>query len=209
MTEANKHPQVEFHFDFGSPNAYLAHRVIPDVEQRTGVKFAYIPVLIGGVFKATNNVSPMVALKGVLNKSEYQQLETRRFLARHGITDFRMNPHFPINTLQLMRGAIVAQQLGIGPAYIDAVFHAIWVDEKNMGDTEIVAEVLGNTSIPAEDILKGSADPDVKQRLISNTEASVRRGNFGSPTFFVGDEMYFGKDRLGDVEDEIRKQLAF
>ena len=209
MTEANNYPQVEFHFDFGSPNAYLAHRVIPDVEQRTGVKFAYIPVLIGGVFKATNNVSPMVALKGVLNKSEYQQLETRRLLARHGITDFRMNPHFPINTLQLMRGAIVAQQLGIGPAYIDAVFHAIWVDEKNMGDTEIVAEVLGNTSIPAEDILKGSADPDVKQRLISNTEASVRRGNFGSPTFFVGDEMYFGKDRLGDVEDEIRKQLAF
>ena len=110
-------PRVEFHFDFGSPNAYLSHRVIPAIEARTGVRFQYVPVLLGGVFKATGNVSPAVSLQGIKNKPAYAGLEIKRFLARHGIDDYRSNPHFPVNTLTLMRGAIVAQREGFYEKY--------------------------------------------------------------------------------------------
>ena len=199
--------QVEFHFDFGSPNAYLSHRVIPKIEQRTGTAFRYVPVLLGGVFKATNNVSPMVALEGIKNKSEYAQLETQRFLRKHGINNYRRNPFFPINTLQLMRGAVAAEQLGCSDAYIDAVYHAIWVDGLDMGNPDVVAESLQDTSIPIEQIQEACNDPGIKQQLISNTQDSVARGNFGSPTFFVGEEMFFGKDKLDDVEEEINRLI--
>ena len=117
--------RVEFHFDFGSPNAYLAHLVLPDLMRRTGVPIVYVPVLLGGVFKATGNVSPAVSLEGIKNKPEYQQIETRRFLRRHGITTYRRNPHFPVNTLQIMRGAIVAQREGIFERYVDEVYRHI------------------------------------------------------------------------------------
>jgi len=206
----NKDPsrlQVEFHFDFGSPNAYLSHRVIPKIEQRTGAAFRYVPVLLGGVFKATNNVSPMVALEGIKNKSEYAQLETQRFLKKHCITNYRRNPFFPINTLQLMRGAVAAEQLGCADAYIDAVYHAIWVDGLDMGNSDVVVESLQGTSIPIDKIQEACSDPDIKQQLISNTQDSVARGNFGSPTFFVGEEMFFGKDKLDDVEEEINRLI--
>jgi len=213
MSKEPSEIQVEFHFDFGSPNAYLSHRVIPEIEQRTGVKFRYIPVLIGGVFKATNNVSPMVALEGIKNKAEYQQLETERFLRKHNISDYRRNPYFPINTLQLMRGAIAAERLGFAADYIDAVFRAMWVDGLNMGQPEVVAEALGaleakkGAPFSIQAVFETSAEPEIKQQLITNTENSVSRGNFGSPTFFVDKEMFFGKDKLPDVEDEIRRQL--
>lgn len=200
--------QVEFHFDFGSPNAYLSHRVIPEIEKRTGARFHYVPVLIGGVFKATNNVSPMTALKGIRNKAEYQQLETERFLRKHNIHNYRRNPFFPVNTLQLMRGAIVAERLHVASDYIDAVFHAMWVDGLDMGQNETVVEALKDEPYSIKAITEASSDPEVKQQLITNTEDSVTRGNFGSPTFFVGNEMFFGKDKLTDVEDEIRRQLA-
>ena len=199
--------QVEFHFDFGSPNAYLSHRVIPAIEQRTGVKFRYVPVLIGGVFKATNNVSPMVSLEGIKNKGEYQQLETERFLRKHDIKDYRRNPFFPINTLQLMRGAIVAEKLGVAADYIDDVFKAMWTDGLDMGQTEVVIAALKDRPFSIDAILEQCSDPDIKQQLINNTQESVERGNFGSPTFFVGEEMFFGKDKLLDVEDEIKQHL--
>ena len=199
-------PRVEFHFDFGSPNAYLSHRVIPAIEGRTGVRFEYVPVLLGGVFKATGNVSPAVSLQGIKNKPEYQALEMRRFFARHGIDDFRPNPHFPVNTLQVMRGAIAAQRLGCFARYVDEVYRHMWSEPKKMDDADVIRAAFEESGLPADDLSAGMQDPEVKQELIANTEASVARGVFGSPSFFVGDELYFGKDTLGDVEREIVEQ---
>ena len=197
---------VEFHFDFGSPNAYLSHAVIPAIEARTGVAFRYVPVLLGGVFKATNNVSPMVSLQGVKNKPEYQRLETARFVRQHGIRDFRANPHFPVNTLQIMRGAVFAEREGLLAAYVDAVYRHMWAEPKKMDDPEVILAALAASDLPAERIMAGTQAPDVKSALIANTESSVRRGVFGSPSFFVGDELFFGKDKLRDVEEEIERQ---
>jgi 2-hydroxychromene-2-carboxylate isomerase len=194
---------VEFHFDFGSPNAYLAHLVIPAIERRTGVPFAYVPVLLGGVFKATGNVSPAVSLRGIKNKPEYEALETRRFVAKHGISRFVHNPHFPVNTLQIMRGAVAAQRLGCFARYVDEVYRHMWAEPRKMDEPEVIRAALLASGLPAGDLLARSADPDVKQELIASTERSVARGTFGSPTFFVGDEIFFGKDRLRDVEEQI------
>jgi 2-hydroxychromene-2-carboxylate isomerase len=199
-------PKVEFHFDFGSPNAYLAHRVIPGIESRTGVSFTYVPVLLGGVFKATGNVSPAVSLQGIVNKGAYQGLETRRFLAQHGITDYRSNPYFPVNTLQIMRGAVVAQREGCFERYVDKVYRHMWSEPVKMDDPDVIRAALEESGLDAKLILEGIQDPEVKQQLIANTEDSVARGVFGSPSFFVGTELYFGKDRLREVEEEIGRQ---
>lgn len=195
--------KVEFHFDFGSPNAYLAHRVIPSIESRTAVKFEYKPVLIGGVFKATNNVSPMVSLQGIKNKPEYNAIETARYLVKHKIENYKSNPFFPINTLQIMRGAIYAQQAGFGVEYIAAAFRAMWEDQVNMAEADEIIRILTAADLPAAEILNAVSDPQIKQKLIDNTNESVTRGAFGSPTFFVGDEIYFGKDKLVEVEEAI------
>lgn len=200
--------QVEFHFDFGSPNSYFSHRVIPAITQRTGVSFTYVPILLGGVFKATNNRSPMEAFGDIRNKPEYNALETRRFIARHGIDNFVMNPHFPVNTLYIMRGAVYAIQAGFGDRYINAVMAAMWEQGLNMADAEVIAKALSDAELPAEEIIAATADPTIKQTLIDNTSASVERGNFGSPTFFVGEEMFFGKDKLRDVEEFILESAS-
>ena len=197
---------VELHFDFGSPNAYYSHKVISGIEKRTGVEFNTIPVLIGGVFKATNNKSPMEALAGIKNKSEYQALETERFIQKHGISDFKFNPHFPVNTLTIMRGALYALKHGFGAEYIDRIYSCMWEQGLDMADPEVIHQALADAGLPADEIIAGSADPQIKQQLIDNTSASVERGNFGSPTFFVGNEMFFGKDKLKDVEEEIIAQ---
>lgn len=199
---------VEFHFDFGSPNAYLAHCVLPSIEQRTGVKIDYVPVLLGGVFKATNNVSPMVATQGVKNKGEYMMLEMRRFIAKHGIQGFTFNPYFPVNTLTVMRGAIAAKRLGCSQRYIDEVYRNMWVEPKKMDDLPVIEATLTSSGLPAAKILELSQDASVKQELVANTERSVALGTFGSPSFYVGSELFFGKDRLRDVEDEILVQQA-
>jgi 2-hydroxychromene-2-carboxylate isomerase len=196
-------PSVEFHFDFGSPNAYLSHIVIPAIEQRTGARFEYVPVLLGGVFKLTGNQSPGVSLRGIRNKPEYQQLETRRFIARHGIARFRPNPHFPVNTLLIMRGAVAAASDGVFRPYVDAVFAAMWEGGLKLDDADVAAAALDAAGLPGTRLLARAADPEVKARLVANTEQSVARGTFGSPTFFVGEEMFFGKDRLREVEEEI------
>jgi len=194
--------QVEFHFDFGSPNAYLAHKLIPGIEQRTGAAFVYVPVLLGGVFKLTHNVAPLVQFKDVKNKLEYQRLEMRRFIDKHGLTQFQWNPHFPVNTVQIMRGAIVAQRSALMP-YVDAVFHHMWEAPKKMDDPAVIRAALEESGLDAERILAGIQDPDVKDVLLKNTEGSVARGTFGAPTFYVGDEIYFGKDRLRDLEEVV------
>ena len=201
-------PSLEFHFDFGSPNAYLSHLVLPAIEERTGVAFRYVPVLLGGVFKATGNVSPAVALQGIKNKGEYEGLETRRFLARHGITTFASNPHFPVNTLQIMRGALAAKRRGCFERYVDEVYRHMWAEPKKMDDPEVIRAALAESGLPADELIAGMQDPEVKAELIANTEDAVARGVFGSPSFFVGTELYFGKDRLRDVEEEIEAQKA-
>ena len=201
-------PDVMFYLDFGSPNAFLSHRVIPAIEARTGATFTYVPILLGGLFKLTGNQPPMVALAGIKNKPEYERLEMQRFIARHGITDFRMNPHFPINTLQLMRGAIAAQQLGILPAYVDRVLDDMWTRGLDMGQPEVVARSLGEAGLPVEQLFALAQTPEVKQRLLDNTQAAFEKGAFGSPSFLVGDALYFGKDRLRDVEEAITASRA-
>jgi 2-hydroxychromene-2-carboxylate isomerase len=201
-------PQVDFLFDFGSPNAYLAHRVIPTVEARTGVRFTYVPALLGGIFKATGNRSPMEAFGGIKNKLAYEGLETKRFVSRHGLTRYRQNPHFPVNTLTMMRGAFAAQDLGFYEPYVEACFAAMWEDGKKMDDPAVIAETLGAAGLPGQRLLELTQDQSVKDRLMASTTAAVERGVFGSPTFFVGDEMFFGKDRLRDVEEEITRQAA-
>lgn len=194
---------VEFHFDFGSPNAYLSHLVIPEIEKRTGVKFEYVPVLLGGVFKLTNNRSPAESLKGIKNKPEYERLETNRFLRRHNITRFKSNPFFPVNTLVLMRGAIAARSLDIFERYVDEMYRHMWAEPKKMDDPSVMRAAFEESGIDGERILELVQTPEVKDRLLENTRRSVERGTFGSPTFFVGDEIFFGKDRLRDVEEMI------
>ena len=196
-------PSIEFHFDFGSPNAYLSHVVIPAIEQRTGARFQYVPVLLGGVFKLTNNQSPRESLRGIRNKPEYQLLETERFIIRHGIDDFRANPHFPVNTLLIMRGAIAADLEGVFKPYVDAVFRAMWEEERKMDEAEVARAVLDAAGLDGARLLARTREQDVKDRLIAYTQRSVARGTFGSPTFFVGEEIFFGKDKLREVEEEI------
>lgn len=200
--------QVEFHFDFGSPNAYLAHKLILGIEQRSGAAFVYVPVLLGGVFKLTNNQAPLVQFKDVKNKLEYQRLEMRRFIEKHGLTQFQWNPHFPVNTVQIMRGAIVAQLDGNLMPYVDAVFHHMWEAPKKMDDAGVIRAALEESGLDAARILARIQDQDVKDALLKNTEASVARGTFGAPTFFIGEEMYFGKDRLRDLEEAIARSAA-
>ena len=197
----------EFDFDFGSPNAYLAHLVIPGIEKRTGVAFRYVPVLLGGVFKATGNVSPAISLRGIKNKPEYEALELRRFIARHGIERFARNPHFPVNTLQIMRGAVAARHLGCFPRYVDEVYRHMWAEPKKMDEPEVIRAALVESGLPADELVARAADPDVKQELLANTERAVARGVFGSPSFFVGDALFFGKDRLREVEEEIEARM--
>lgn len=198
--------KVQFLFDFGSPNAYLAARLIPDIERRTGTTFDYVPVLLGGIYKLTGNSSPADYLRGVRNKGEYMALETERFIRRHGITTYKRNPFFPVNTLQLMRGAVATQADGVFRPYVDAVFHHMWEEPKKMDDPEVMRAALASSGIDAERVIARSRDADVKKRLLALTQDAVDRGVFGSPTFFVNGEMFFGKDQLRDVEEDILAQ---
>jgi 2-hydroxychromene-2-carboxylate isomerase len=201
-------PKVEFLFDFGSPNAYLSHLVIPQIEQRVGVGFEYVPVLLGGIFKLTNNRSPAESNAGIRNKPEYQQLETERFVRRHGITRYKFNPFFPVNTLAIMRGALAARNLGVFERYVDEVYRHMWADPRKMDDPAVLRAALVESGLPAERLFELAQAPEVKQALTANTQRAVERGAFGSPTFFVDGEIYFGKDRLRDVEEAIVARAA-
>jgi 2-hydroxychromene-2-carboxylate isomerase len=199
--------KVEFHFDFGSPNAYLAELVLPEIERRTGVKFDYVPVLLGGLYKATGNMSPFDSLRGIKNKPEYNALETLRFLRRHNITKFKANPFFPVNTLALMRGAVAAQLEGMFEPYFRAAYHHMWVEPKKMDDPAVFREAFMSSGIQIERLIARAQQDDVKKKLVENTNDAVARGSFGSPTFFVGKEIFFGKDSLRNIEEEIVTQL--
>ena len=195
--------RVQFLFDFGSPNAYLCHRVIPAVEARTGAVFEYVPILLGGLFKLANNRPPGEAFAGIPHKQAYDRLEITRFVARHGLSKYRFNPHFPVNTLLIMRGAIVAGDEGVLDDYVDTVNRAMWEEGVKMDDPEVAATFLTANGFDGPALLARTQEPEIKARLVANTEAAVARGVFGIPTFFVGEEMFFGKDRLAQVEEAL------
>ena len=186
---------VEFFFDFGSPAAYLAYTQIRGLAERTGAKIVWRPFLLGGVFQATGNRSPVECAA----KGKWMLNDLSRHAQRYGV-EFNMNPHFPINTLPLMRGAIAAQADGNLDAYMDAIFAAIWVDGKNMGDPEVIGAGLSEAGLDAAQIFEAVQQQGIKDALKSSTEEAVERGAFGAPTYFVDGEMYFGQDRLEFVE---------
>ena len=193
--------KVEFLFDFGSPNAYLSHEAIPAIEKRTGASFEYVPILLGGIFKATNNRSPVETLAGVKNKPEFMQLETERFIKRFNVQPYVWNPYFPINTLNLMRGAVAAQSEGVFKKYVEAAFHHMWREPKKMDDPQVAVKALTESGLDGARLLTRAQDADVKAKLVENTQKAVERGAFGSPTFFVGNEIFFGKEQLREVEE--------
>ena len=199
---------IDFIFDFGSPNAYLAWQVLPGIAARTHAQVNLIPCLLGGLFKLTGNQAPMTAFGNVQGKLEYERLETQRFIARHGLRDFRFNPHFPVNTLLIMRGWLAARRANAGETYFEAVLKAMWEEGQKMDDPAMVAGVLSAAGLDATAVLDGAQDPLVKAELAANTSAAAARGAFGIPTFFVGDEMFFGKERLGQVEEELGKPIS-
>ena len=193
----------QFLFDFGSPNAFLSHEAIPAIETRTGLKFEYVPILLGGIFKATNNKSPAESLAGVKNKREFHAIETQRFIKRFQVEPFVWNPFFPVNTLNLMRAAVAAQLEGVFEAYVEAAFHHMWREPKKMDDPEVAAKALSSSGLDGAKLLARAQEPEVKAKLIENTQSAVERGAFGSPTFFVGSEMFFGKEQLREVEEMV------
>ncbi|MAC90527.1 2-hydroxychromene-2-carboxylate isomerase [Maricaulis sp.] len=192
--------EIEYLIDFASPNAWLAHKALPGLLERTGATVRYTPVLLGGLFKLTGNQAPMIAYADIPNKLAYEGREFERFIERHGITGFRFNPHFPVNTLLLMRMAVAAEQDGVLPAFIEAGFHHMWEDPKNMSDATIIADALADSGLDVEALLAAAGTPDVKSKLIANTEDAVARGAFGIPSFFVKGELYFGKNTLDEIE---------
>jgi 2-hydroxychromene-2-carboxylate isomerase len=185
-------PAIEFLFDFASPNVYLACRALPPILERTGARLELIPCLLGGIFKATNNKSPIVAFAPVKGKVEYEMLEIRRFIARHGIDKFRMNPHFPVNSLMLMRGLV----------------EGMWEEGLKLDDPEVLRQAMAAAGLDGASLMELAHTEAVKQKLADNTAAAVERGVFGLPAFFVGKEMFWGKERLGQVEEAVSASVA-
>ena len=199
--------KIEFHFDFGSPNAYLSHLAIPEIEKRLGIEFEYVPILLGGVFKLTNNASPAETLRGIRNKVEYQEIETVRFLTKYKITNFKKNPFFPVNTLKLMRGAVSLLSKDNYSHYVDQTFAHMWAEPKKMDEEAVFRAALISSGLPADKILEDIMQPKIKNRLMQLTSQSVERGTFGSPTFFLDEEIFFGKDKLIDLEHAIERKI--
>ena len=194
---------IDFIFDFGSPNAYFSHQVLPKLAAEKGASLNYIPCLLGGIFKLTNNQAPMVAFANVKGKVAYSMIEIQRFIKKHGLTKFQMNPHFPVNTLLLVRGAIAAEAEGRLAEYIEVGLKAMWEDGHNMSDPEVFAKVFTEGGFDGAKLLAATQDQAIKDKLMANTAKAVERGAFGIPTFYVGDEMFFGKDRIDQVIAEL------
>lgn len=192
--------KIEFLFDFASPNAYLSYHVLREVAARQSAELVLTPLLLGGLFKLTNNQAPMLAFGEVKGKLEYDMLETQRFIEAHGLNKFVFNPHFPINTITLMRGFIAAQEMGVVDQYVEANLSAMWEQGLNMGDPEVAAGVWQSAGLDAASLAEAIQTQPVKDALLQNTQQAADRGAFGVPTFFVGDEMFFGKERIIQIE---------
>ena len=195
--------ELHFYFDFGSPTAFLANARLRQLQQKYEVKINYNPVLLGGIFKATGNSSPvMVAAKG-----EYMlKHDLPRYARKYGVS-LKFNPHFPINTLQLMRAATALHSSENFNHFVDIIFNSIWVEGLNMGDEEVVKSTLSKNNFKTSEILANISSDSVKQMLITNTQRAVDRGLFGVPTIFINNEMFFGQDRLDFVEEILQKPL--
>ena len=192
---------IEFYHDLASPNAYLANKVLKTIAKRQGATIKYTPILLGGVFKATNNQAPWLTFAPVKEKMSYMQVEMERFIARHGLTDYKFNPHFPLNTLMLSRGEVAADLAGEVEAYIAAGEALVWEDGMKMDDPEVFVEGFNSKGLDGQALLEQTQSQEVKDKLMANTEDAVQRGAFGVPTFFIGEEIFFGKDTLRDIED--------
>ncbi len=192
----------EFMFDFGGPNSYLAHKILPEICARMNAEAIYVPILLGGLFKITNNQAPLIRYAETPAKRNYEMLEFDRFVQVHRLP-FKMNPHFPINSLHLMRGAVAAQHLGCFMRYVEAIMTAMWENGANTGNPAVVKDVLDKAGLDGAALLAKADAPEVKAELVTNTEQAAARGAFGVPTFFVGDEMFWGKERLGQLADAL------
>ena len=197
----------KFLFDFGSPKTYLVYKLLPGIEKRTNIKAEFVPVLLGGIFKSTNNVSPIESFKTVPAKGKYDNLDTARFVKKHDIA-FNFNSNFPINTLNLMRGAIYAQENEIFDKYVEVVFKSMWVDNKKMDDLEVIQSVLLENGLPVKEIFEGTQDQKIKDKLMKNTSEAVEKGVFGAPSLLVNNELFFGKETLQDVEELLVKEAG-
>lgn len=196
---------IEFIFDFASPNAYLSHKVLPTIAAKAGAKVVYTPCLLGGIFKLTNNQAPMISYSNINNKLNYERLEFARFVKRHALSEFVFNPHFPVTTVLLMRGAVAAQEEGKLDSYIAAGLRAMWEEGENMSDPDVFVAAMDRHGLDGAHFVARAQEPKIKRKLMENTDHAVARGAFGVPTFFVGDEIFFGKERLGQVEAAVRE----
>lgn len=187
---------VEFFFDFGSPTSFVAHRRLPAITAAAGAELRYRPMLLGGVMKATGNSPPFA----VPAKGAYTGRDLARYAKKHAIP-LAMNPHFPINTLSLMRAAASLEGSGTFAAFVEAMFNAMWLKPRNMGDAGEVVAALNEAGLDGAGIVAGAESQEAKDRLKATTEEAVSRGVFGAPTFFVGDEMFFGQDRIDWIAD--------
>jgi 2-hydroxychromene-2-carboxylate isomerase len=196
--------QFEFLFDVGGPNGYLVHKILPQFCAEHGLKAVYVPVLLGGLFKATGNRAPMIRYADAPAKLAYEQLEFKRFIDAYDIP-FRFNPHFPVNSLLPMRMLVGAQQSGCFAAALDAVMDSMWLTGQNLADPEILVAALDNGGLEGNKLIELAGDPDIKAQLVANTESAVARGAFGIPTFLVGDALFFGKERLAQVAEACKQ----
>lgn len=197
--------RVELIFDFVSPNAYLIWHPLREVLKRTGAGLDVIPVFLAGMHRLTGNAPPMIRDKEVKGKVEYSMLEFQRFIAKHNLVHFRMNPKFPFNSILLQRMLFAADQDGRAVQLIETLLPAIWENEVDATDPEAIAQVLSDGGFDAQDLLGRAGSDEVKQGLVDSTSEAVERGAFGIPTIFVGNEMFFGKERLAQIEEELEK----
>jgi len=193
---------VDFIFDFASPNAYLCHKAIQNLEKTHDIKFNYIPCLLGGIMKLSNNQPPMVTLADIPNKLKYEfDTAFNRFMKEHNITKFKMNEHFPVNTISLIRGAIVAQKNDFFESYVEIVLSGLWEQSLKLDTPEALHELLNNNDCYPDLVIEGIAKDEIKAELIANTSEAVEKGAFGIPTFFVENEMFYGKDGLRELKE--------
>ncbi len=186
----------EFLFDVAGPNAYLTHRVLPKFCAETGAAAVYVPILLGAVFKATGNRAPMVRYADAPARRDYEMLEFRRFIAANGLVQFKMNPHFPVNSLLVMRAVVAAGRMGLGAEAIEAMMAAMWEQGAKLDEPDICRAALEGAGLDGAAIMALAGEEGVKAELVANTDAAVARGVFGVPTFFVGGDMFWGKERL-------------
>ncbi len=196
--------RLEFIFDFASPNAYLSYKVIPKILRQTRASLKISPVLLGGLFKLTGNQPPMIAFAEVRGKLDYETREIQRFITKHELTHFKFNPYFPVNSIMLMRGLIVAQKHDFEQIYLDSVLSAMWEQGLKMDEPKVALSVWNNAGLDGITIMEMTQEDEIKNKLKDATESAVARGVFGIPTFFVGHEMFFGKERLGQVQEALQ-----